>query len=169
VTKLQPIVRNLFALMMVFGLVGQAHTARAAQPEPASGSWTDCNIVEQVRTVGSVTMVIVTITEQYTGSLSGSYVGTEWDIIRADGSATFIGQGVFTGSVGQQTGSAQMRYAGTASASGAALAHWEMSNGSGDLARVHGQGTFEGTALDPTPQCAIPYGGTYAGEIHFGG
>jgi hypothetical protein len=44
-----------------------------------------------------------------------------------------------------------------------------MSNGSGGLARVHGQGTFEGTALDPTPQCDIPYGGTYSGQIHFGG
>jgi hypothetical protein len=112
---------------------------------------------------------MVTITEQYTGTLSGSYVGTERIIVRADGSATFIGRGVFTGSVGQQTGSAQMRYTGTASASGVGLAHWEMYNGSGGLARVHGQGTFEATGLEPTPQCAIPYGGTYSGQIHFGG
>ena len=168
-TKLQAIARNLFGLMMVIGLISPVHTAQAGQPAPASGSWVDCNVVEEVRTAGSLTYVIVTITEQYAGTLSGSYVGTEWDIVRSDGSATFIGHGVFAGSVGGHIGSAVMRYTGTAAASGAGLAHWVMSNGSGGLAPVHAQGTFEGTALDPTPQCDIPYGGTYSGQIHFGG
>src|SRR3954451_5404121 len=85
----------LLAIVLVF-LPGAA----SAHPEiGATGTWTDCNVVKEVRQVGSMTLVSVEITEASARTLAGSYVGTEVDSITADGSATFTGFGVLTGSV----------------------------------------------------------------------
>src|SRR4051794_34962753 len=90
----------------------------SAHPETlASGTWADCNVVKEVRQVGHKTLVTVAITETFVGTLAGSYVGTEEDRVAPDGSATFTGRGLLTGSVAGRTGTIEMRYAGEASAS----------------------------------------------------
>src|SRR4051812_31201468 len=96
----------LLAIVLVF-----LPEAASAHPEVgATGTWTDCNVVTEVRQAGSMTLVAVEITETFAGTLAGSYVGTEVDRVAADGSATFTGNGVLTGSVAGRAGSIGMRY-----------------------------------------------------------
>lgn len=87
----------------------------------------------------------VGITENFQGTLSGTYVGTERDFVYSDGSATFHGSGVFTGTIAGQTGTATYRYVGVAPASVAFHANWVMVGQTGGLASAVGQGTFGGT------------------------
>jgi hypothetical protein len=56
--------------------------------------------------------VTIGITENFQGSMSGTYVGTERDVVYANGSATFHGNGVFTGTIAGRTGTASYRYEG---------------------------------------------------------
>jgi len=141
--------------------------AKADRPAGASGSWTDCNVVTDVRQAGPNTVITVIITETFTGTLNGSYVGSERDVVYADGSATFHGSGVFTGTISGQSGTAIMTYAGTASSNGVGTANWVIDQGTGGLAAVHGHGTFQGHETGPTQDCDDTFAGTYSGQIQF--
>src|SRR5262245_53488597 len=84
----------------------------AATPIAASGSWDDCNFAPVVRAGGPNLTVTVGITESLSGTIAGTYAGTERDQVYADGSATFHGSGVFTGSVNGRSGTADYSYQG---------------------------------------------------------
>ncbi len=143
----------------------------------ASGPWVDCNIVTDFKQVGRNLIITVDITETFSGTLDGCYTGTERDVVYRNGSATFHGNGIFTGVVNGQSGTMVMIYEGTANAQGVASANWVLEQGTGGLTNLHGQGTFEGTlvALQTSP-CTPPdptvcdggmFGGTYGGNLHF--
>src|SRR5437879_6465514 len=61
----------------------------SAAPVEASGTWDDCNFAPVFRGAGANTVETVGITENFFGTLLGTYAGTERDVIYADGSATF--------------------------------------------------------------------------------
>ncbi|MEY2438962.1 MAG: hypothetical protein QOI34_347 [Verrucomicrobiota bacterium] len=158
-------------------LIFSPATSHARKPSPtpppptisASGNWSDCNVVTDTHPVGPNSFLTVSITETLTGTLSGSFIGTEYDFVHPDGSAVFYGSGVFTGSVAGKTGTFRMNYVGTTSANDTFTAHWVIHDGTGDLSNLFGDGTFEGAASSPTTVCAIPFAGTYKGQLWFAG
>jgi hypothetical protein len=144
---------------------GGSHTAK--------GEWVDCNTVSEVRQDGDNQLITVAITEKFTGTLSGSYEGIERNVVHKDGSGSFNGSGTFSGEVNGRSGTAVMTYSGTVDAKGAATAHWVLDQGTDALARLDGQGTFEGKPLKPAPagctdsKSPSAFSGTYTGSLRF--
>jgi hypothetical protein len=147
-------------------------TASAAAPIVASGSWDDCNFNPTVSVAGPNLIVTVGITENYSGTVSGTYVGTERDVVYANGSATFHGSGLFTGSVNGLSGTARISYeglfptTGVIPTTGPGSAKWVLVGRTGDLARVTLIGTWGGTFLGVSDECdAGLFGGDYSGLV----
>jgi hypothetical protein len=146
--------------------------ASAAQPIAVSGSWDDCNFSPTVSVAGPNLIVTVGITETYSGPVSGTYLGTERDVVSADGSATFHGSGLFTGSVNGLSGTATISYeglfptTGVIPTTGPGSAKWVLVGKTGDLASVTVSGTWGGTFLGVSGECdAGLFGGAYAGLV----
>lgn len=138
----------------------------AATPAAASGAWDDCNFGAAVRSGGPNLTVNVGITENFSGSLSGTYAGTERDQVYADGSATFHGSGTFTGWINGRSGTGTYKYEGSAPVGTPFTATWVFIGQTGGLTATTGRGTFGGTFTGVSGDCdAGMYAGTYAGAI----
>src|SRR5437867_12267517 len=85
--------RGFFALAIVGALL--ALPKAQAQPIPASGSTTDCELVISVRTAGGNTMITLEISACFHGTCDGTWLGTERDVFRAYGTGTVRASGVF--------------------------------------------------------------------------
>jgi len=137
------------------------------------GDWVGCNTIMESRQAGDDQLIMVTIDKKFTGTLNGIYDGTERKVVHKDKSASFNGSGLFTGDVNGRRGTAVMTCSGTVDAKGAAVAHWVLDKGTDNLARIDGQGTFQGKQLRPAPAgCTDPtsqsaFGGTYSGRVQF--
>jgi hypothetical protein len=158
--------RILRAVLLVVVTAALSPAVAAAGSPSVSGTWDDCNFAPIVSTAGPNTIVTIGITENFQGPMSGSYVGTERDVIYANGGATFHGSGVFTGTIAGQTGTATYRYEGVAPVGAPFHASWVLIGWTGGLASAQGQGTFTGTFGEVTQACdAGTYSGTYEGQI----
>jgi hypothetical protein len=137
------------------------------------GEWVDCNTIMESRQDGDDQLIILTISEKFTGTLNGTFEGTERNVVHKDGSASFNSSGLFTGEVNGRSGTAVMTYSGTLDAKGAAVAHWVLDKGTDDLARIDGQGTFQGKQLRFAPagctESQSAFSGAYSGRVQFGG
>ena len=141
----------------------------SAAPVEASGTWDDCNFAPSLRAAGPNTVVTLGITENFFGTLLGTYAGTERDVVYADGSATFHGSGIFTGNVAGRSGTATYRYEGIAPASQPFHATWVLVGETGSLASVKGHGTFGGSFNGVTDACdAGIFSGSYEGSLNLG-
>src|SRR5213593_2412644 len=87
----QQLRRGFFALAIVGALLTLPKAQ--AQPIPASGSTTDCEHVISQRIVGSNTITTLEITVCFHGTFEGTWVGTERDVFRADGTGTVHSSG----------------------------------------------------------------------------
>jgi hypothetical protein len=134
---------------------------------PAIGSWTDCNVVTDTKSFGPNTILTLSVTKTFTGTFIGSFTGTEYDFVHADGSAVFYGSGIFTGTVNGKSGTFAMNYIGRSTSENSFDAHWIIHDGTGDLIHLYGDGTLAGTAGTSTVACAIPFSGTYQGQLFF--
>jgi hypothetical protein len=146
---------------------GVLPSAMAGKPAPANGTWNDCNIITSATYDGPNAVYSINITENFAGTLNGSYVGTERDVVYPDGSATFHGSGVFTGTINGKTGTFVMTYAGIAPPGGPGYAYWVGGRGTGGLAGIHGFGTFQGSETGPAGICDDTFAGTYTGQLQF--
>src|SRR5438093_2412690 len=115
--------RAVCLIILAVSLLVSGH-AYASPPFSASGTWDDCNVVTSVKSAGPNLIITIDITETFQGTLDGTYVGTERDVIFADGSATFTGSGLFTGNVTGASGTIHMSYNGRAEPSSQATANW---------------------------------------------
>jgi hypothetical protein len=158
--------KSFLALAISAAAFALPGSAQADKPGTANGSWNDCNVITDVRQSGPNLILTVLITENFTGTFTGSYQGFERDVIYADGTATFHGSGTFTGTVSGRSGTVVMSYAGTAFTP-TATANWVVDQGTGDLASLHGRGTFQGNETGPTEGCDDTFAGTYTGQIQF--
>ena len=171
---------NKIASALVAGLLAAslapaavlAQPGAAAAPAAAAGTWDDCNTNPTVSVAGPNLIVTVEITENYFGTLTGTYVGTERDVVYPNGSATFHGSGIFRGSVDGLTGTARMSYegffptTGVLPATGPGSAKWVLVGETGELASVTARGTWGGTFLGVSGACGGGlFGGTYSGQV----
>ncbi|MDP9236749.1 MAG: DUF3224 domain-containing protein [Chloroflexota bacterium] len=151
---------TLLVLALVVPLVFGAGTraAQAAPPTPASGSFQDALLANVVtRSAGPNTIITDTLTTVLSGTFSGTSVLQERYVLRADGS--FIDHAVetFTGTVNGVAGTVTEVDVLTGDAT-SFHGHFVVVSGTGGLANLHGQGTFEGSTITGA--------GTYTGQIH---
>ena len=145
----QQLRRGFFALAIVGALLTLPKAQ--AQPIPASGSTTDCEHVISVRTAGGNTIITLEITACFHGTFDGTWVGTERDVFRADGTGTVQGSGVFSGTVNGRSGTMVFSYQVSATRNGD-VTHWVVDEGTGGLAGLSGQGTFQND-IEHGPGC----------------
>jgi hypothetical protein len=143
--------------------------AAAGAPVSASGKWNDCNFAPETKAAGPNLIVTVGITENFEGTLSGSYEGTERDVVYTDGGATFHGSGIFAGNVAGRSGTGRMSYEGTMPAGQQAKATWILVGMTGSLASVRAHGTFTGGFDGSSETCdAGLFSGSYEGSVNLG-
>jgi len=149
--------KYLYSLMLLLPLLFALPTARAA-PTDASGSFTASDpVVTGTRTAGGNTIMTRNVMFDLSGTFTGSCVGTDTFILRADGGFTFQGKCTFTGTIGGRSGTAVIIDRGAASRSGF-QGHFAFLGASGGLEGLHLWGTFQVTS---------PSTGTYSGHYFF--
>jgi len=155
----------VFMMMLVMVAPASADAARVN----ANGTWNDCNFGAVVRAAGPNLVVNVNITQNFFGTLDGKYVGTEFDVVKADGSVAFHGSGNFTGGVAGTPATGTYRYEGIVRAN-KFHATWVLTGVTDELlAPVAGNGTwtaqFDGVS-DVCPDGL--FSGTYEGSVKVG-
>ena len=176
----QQLRRGFFALAIVGALLTLPNAQ--AQPMPASGSTTDCEHVISQEVFGSNTVTILEITACFHGTFEGTWVGTERDVFRADGTGTVQASGVFSGTVNGRSGTTVFSLEVSVTRNGD-VSHWVVDQGTGGLAGLHGQGTtqevsergpgcppsgFDCTDCPPaTGTCDDSFDLNYTGQIDF--
>src|SRR6266536_2507635 len=133
----QQLRRGFFALAIVGALLTLPKAQ--AQPIPASGSTTDCEHIISVRTVGPSTIITSSITTCFHGTFEGTWVGTERDVIHPNGTVT--------GRSGTCVFSLEVSITRNGD-----VTHWVVDQGTGDLAGLSGQGTFQND-IEHGPGC----------------
>ena len=137
-----------------------AHPAAAAgPPSTASGSFTQVSFVPtHFRSAGGVTLFDFTEQDALSGTFSGTSVLHGSCVVRASGQTVCQALETFTGTVAGHAGTVQFRdVVFLDQTTGAAHGSFAIVGGTGDLANLHGHGTFQG--MGPT--------GTYTAQIVF--
>jgi len=142
--------RGFFALAIVGALLTLPNAQ--AQPIPASGNSTDCEHVISVQSSGPNTIITLSETGCFHGTFVGTWVGTERDVIHPNGTVTIQASGVFSGRVNGRSGTCVISSAVSLTLNGD-VTHWVVDQGTGDLAGLHGQGTFPFDAIEHGPGC----------------
>ena len=161
--------RTIFCALVIAGASLALPSAEAGGPGPASGEFFPCfNYAGPPRQVGENVIITFNVTTAATGTLTGSLVGTELDVVHPDGSITLHGIAVFTGSVDGRSGTLLFTYNGIGNAvTGHENLRFAARQGTGDLAGVYVQGTAEGDLGAPDPGCDVSGAGTYTGHVVF--
>jgi hypothetical protein len=157
----------MFVFVMMFVMVAPA-SAGAARVN-ADGTWNDCNFGAVIRTAGPNVVVNVNITQNFFGTLDGTYVGTEFDVVKADGGFEFHGSGIFTGKVAGTPATGTYRYEGMARAN-KFHATWVLTGFTDELhAPVAGNGNWTGQFDGVSNECPDGlFSGAYAGSVKVG-
>src|SRR5437762_8143976 len=109
--------RTSFCALVIVGALSTLPGAEAGTPEPASGEFFPCfNYAGPPRQVGDNVIITFNINGTSTGTISGSVVGTELDVVHRDGSITLHGTFLFTGSVDGRSGTMLFTYEGIGNA-----------------------------------------------------
>ena len=148
--KIKQHLRRAFFALAIVGALLTLPKAQA-QPIPASGSTTDCEHVISVRTAGQNTIITLEITACFHGTFEGTWVGTERDVFRADGTGTVHSSGVFSGTVNGRSGTIVFSLQVSITRNGD-VTNWVVDQGTGDLAGLSGQGTFQND-IEHGPGC----------------
>jgi hypothetical protein len=155
----------VFVMMFVMVAPASADAARAN----ANGTWNDCNFGAVARAAGPNVVVNVNITQNFFGTLDGKFVGTEFDVVKADGSVAFHGSGIFTGGVAGTPATGTYRYEGLVRAN-KFHATWVLTGVTDELlAPVAGNGTWTAQFDGVSGECPDGlFSGTYEGSVKVG-
>ena len=161
--------RTSFCALVIVGALSTLPRAEAGTPQPASGGFFPCfNYAGPPRQVGENVIITFNISGTSTGTVTGSVVGTELDVVHRDGSINLHGSLVFTGQVDNNSGTLVVTYEGIGNAvTGHENLQVVARQGTGGLAGVHANLTFEGDIGAPNPGCDLSGVGTYTGQILF--
>ncbi len=165
------IIYAAFALF-TFALPLAFPSAEASGPPlPAKGEFFACfKYAAPPRQVGENLIIMFNISGTLTDTFTGSFVGTELDVVHRDGSITKQGGFVFTGSVTGRpgTGTLHVTFEGIGNAvTGHEVLRAVGREGTGALAGVYDEVTVEGDVGAPNQGCAFSGTGTYNGQILF--
>jgi hypothetical protein len=162
--------RTSFCALVIVGALLTLPSAEASGPPlPANGEFFACfKYATPPRQVGENLIIMFNISGTLTDTFTGSFVGTELDVVHRDGSITKHGSFVFTGSVtGRQgTGTLQVTFEGTA-VNGHEVLQVAGTRGTDALAGVYTNLTAEGDVGAPEPGCNFSGAGTYSGQVLF--
>ena len=89
---------------------------------------------------------------QLSGDLAGDLVSDTFMYYREDGTAEYTGLQRFTGQIAGRSGTCVISSAVSLTLNGD-VTHWVVDQGTGDLAGLHGQGTFPFDAIEHGPGC----------------
>jgi hypothetical protein len=140
----------------------QAHATASAearsQPFPANGTATGVSSTT-IHVVQEESNKISSITEQWVsyGGIMGSFTDEETSILHPDNTATFSGSSTCICTVAGKSGTLMWSFTGTGTADGSYQGQFFDFHGTGDLAQLHGQGTFQGQGSHMT----------YSTELYF--
>ena len=163
--------RTTFYALAVIGSLLTLASAEASDspPEPITGEFFPCfTYAGPPRPVGENVIISFNVTTTVTGTLDGSLVGTELDIVHGDGSINLHGTAFFTGSISGISGTFLLTYNGIGNAvTGHETLHFVGDHGTDGLTGVHIEGTAEGDLGAPEPGCDVSGAGTYTGDALF--
>jgi len=157
----------LVTVLMVALLSTLSVPVSAGPPENAEGLWQYIPSIENARVADGNTFLDTSEVGQWTGTFSG--VSTEkGKVVRhSSGHVSFKGAVSFIGKVGDKSGTLEMLAVGSKpDLSSEWEGTWVIISGTGDLATLHGQGTWWGpgySSANPSKWGDI----YYSGEIHF--
>jgi hypothetical protein len=142
----------------------QAHATATAsaearsQPFPAKGTATGVSSTT-TKVVQDGSNKISRITEQWIsyGDITGSFTVEETSILHPDKTATSSGRSTCTCTVAGKSGTLKWSFTDTGTADGSYQGQFFDFHGTGDLAKLHGQGTFQGQGSHAT----------YSTELYF--
>ena len=147
-------------LCLALGLLGATPVA-AAGPRlgsvPISGTFVQTSFVpSNTRTVDGVTLFDFTEQDTLTGSFTGTSVLQGSCVVRASGQGVCRARETFTGTVDGRSGTAEFQDVSFLDqTTGAIHGSFAIVSGTGQLANLHGHGTFQGVGTT----------GTYTGQV----
>jgi len=158
---------TLITVLMVLSILSIA--AHAGPPTTAEGLWQYIPTIEDVRVANGNTFIHITEVGQWTGTFEG--VSTEEGTVvrHSSGFVSFKGKVSFVGSVGDRSGTLEMRVVGEKPDQLPGTeweGKWVILSGTDGLATLHGHGTWWGpgwNSAHPTEWGNI----NYSGKIHF--
>jgi hypothetical protein len=151
------------ALPVLTALLLTPAVANASTLSSGSGSFTAAGEIVSIKQADGNTIVTATEVQTLTGALTGTRVASGITIFHPDGTFTAHDTGTFTGTVDGRTGSITISGASTGTGN-TGNGQIVGDQGTGGLAGLHLQGTFQPTVTGPTTA-----DGTYSIQFHFGG
>jgi len=149
------IIASIIALLFTLPIA----VAYASPPIEASGTFSEePPSITVLRTAGGNTILSWITAGSLTGTVSGTLTDNATIVIHNTGTWDFQGLVTCSCTVGSQSGTLFLRYEGKGVAFGPSQAKVVILSGTGGLANLHGQGTFDLPA---------PGAGTYSGQFHF--
>lgn len=138
-----------------------APSVYAADPVTASGTSVNTLTPISIRTADGNTFIDYTYVEMWHGALDGTRVGSGALVIHPDGTVNAHASGVFTGSIAGRSGIALLRISVSGTVA-SAVGHFTVTDGTGELAGAHVEGTDHAYPLGPAT-----FGATYTADIQF--
>jgi hypothetical protein len=136
-----------------------ASAVAALQPFPAKGSATTLkSMTTATRQEGSNKIMSEAQQGVITGDIGGSYTDEETLTLAADNTGTFSGTITCSCTVTGKSGTLLWSYTGTQAADGSFQGQVFDFHGTGDLAMLNGQGTFQGQGDHLTYSCELHFG-----------
>jgi Protein of unknown function (DUF3224) len=132
-------------LVLILSVLVLPAAAGAAPPVSGSGTFTVSSAVTtSTRQADGNTFLTLRVTTLYSGTLQGTGVGEETVIVHPDGTLNGSTFEAFTGTIGGTAGTAVLRVEGTGDVgTGALRGRFTILDGTGGLANVRGEGTFQ--------------------------
>ena len=133
-------------------------TASASPPIAFSGTFTNLSsVTTSFRQADGNTFVSQTVSVVYAGDFAGPVTEQIDVVIHPDGSSNFKGADVCVCTVAGRSGTIVLPFSGTGDPSGFLSGRFSIGDGTGDLANLHGVGTF---------QSSTGVGGPFSGVYH---
>lgn len=154
----------IVCLLIIMAVVLFPVAAYASPPTAASGTLENAvSVPGDMRVAGGNIIITETEYAEIHGTMEGDYILEFRAVIHSNGKLNMYGISTIDQcTVNGNTGTIIMSLTGTgvmsSPVSGALQGEWVIIKGTGELANLHGQGTFT---------VGVGVGGTYSGKIHF--
>lgn len=147
-----------FALAVAVLLTPSAY---ADSVSPAGGGISGVFTIVDVKQAGHNAIIDFTSSFVLTGTMSGTCVGVERDVVHSNENRTFFGSCNFQGTVGDRSGTGTLHYQGVGSLpifGGSTILHGD----TGSLSGVSLEASWEAHVTGPLTAV-----GSYSGNVHF--